>query len=92
MFYQELTRITGTLYEGLSTPMIISRRILLRVRKFSDISCRESQITHVTFNNCFPKIMPFMRKCGKIWYSKTRRRCLYSIILRTEDALCMSDN
>ena len=45
---------------------IISRSFLLRMRNVSDNSCRENQNTHFLFSNLFfPKIMPFMRKCGK---------------------------
>jgi hypothetical protein len=29
---------------------------------------RENQNTHFIFGNFFPKVLPFMSKCGKIWY------------------------
>jgi len=35
------------------------------MRNVSDKSCRENQNTHFVFSNFFPKIVPFMRKCGK---------------------------
>ena len=59
-FYQNLTRITGTLHEDQNTFLIISRRILLRVRNVSDKSCRENQNKHLMFN-FFPKILTFIR-------------------------------
>ena len=30
------------------------------------------------FSKCFPKIVHFIRKCGKIWYSQTGHRWQYS--------------
>ena len=36
---------------------------------------RQSQNIHFTSSNCFIKLALFLRKCGKIWYSQTRRRC-----------------
>jgi hypothetical protein len=35
------------------------------MRNVSDEICRENQNIHFTFNNFFPIIVPFMRKCGK---------------------------
>ena len=37
----------------------------LRMKNFLDKRCMENQNTHFMFNNFFPKIMPFMRQCGK---------------------------
>jgi len=37
------------------------------MRNESDKSYREEQNTHFVFSNLFPKIVPFMRECGKIW-------------------------
>jgi hypothetical protein len=68
-FHYNLTTITGTLHEDRYTFLIISRSVLLRMRNVSDKSCTENQNTHFTSNNVFPKIVPFMRKCGKTWYS-----------------------
>jgi hypothetical protein len=45
--------------------MMISRSFLLRMRNVSDKSGTENQNTHFKFSNFFPKIVPFMRKCGK---------------------------
>ena len=44
-FHKNVTRITGTLYEDVSTFMI-SRRIIFKVRNVSDKKCRESENTH----------------------------------------------
>jgi hypothetical protein len=57
----------GTLHEDLHTFMV-SCWILLRMRNVSYKSCRENQNTYWMFNNFFPKILPFMRLCGKIWW------------------------
>ena len=58
-----LTRITGTLPEDRYTFLIISRLVLVRMRKFSDKSCRENQNRHFVFSNFLflPKIVPFVR-------------------------------
>ena len=55
----------GTLYEDLHTFVIISRSFILRMRNVSDKSCTENENTHFVFSDFFPKIVPFMRKCGK---------------------------
>ena len=61
-----MTRITFTLHEGQCTFLITSRLFLLRMRNVSDESCRETQNTHCVFKKFFfPKIVQFMRKCGK---------------------------
>ena len=39
------------------------------MRNASNKSCRENQNTHFTYNNLFPKILRFLRKCGKTWWS-----------------------
>jgi len=41
-------------------------------------SCTENQNTHFVFSNFFPpKIVPFMRQCGEVWYSGTGHRWQY---------------
>ena len=45
---------------------IISRSFLLKMRNVSDKICKGHQNTHFVFSNFFSKIVPFMRKCGKI--------------------------
>ena len=66
------TRITGTLHEDVCM-FVISCWILLCMRNISDKSCREEQIkTHISYSiTSFPKIMPFMGCCGKMWYNQT---------------------
>jgi hypothetical protein len=85
--HEYLARITGTLHEDLCIFMIIRLRIVLRMRNVSGRICRESQEAHFMFNNFFPKIVPFMRQCGKIWYSQTGHRWQYNMA----HALCMLD-
>jgi hypothetical protein len=66
MFHYNLTIIMGTLYEDEYTFKIISPPVLLRMRKFSDKSCRVNQGINFMLNNfLFSKTMPFMRLCGK---------------------------
>ena len=60
-----MTNITCTLHEHRHTFLIISRSIILTMRNVPDKSCRENQNTHFVFCDYFPKIVPFMRKCGK---------------------------
>ena len=45
---------------------IISHSFLLRKWNVSNKACRENKNTHFVSSNFFSKIMPFMRKCGKI--------------------------
>ena len=54
-FYWGQTRITGTLYDGQHTFLIISRWVLLRMRNVSDKSCTENQNTHFVFIANFPE-------------------------------------
>jgi hypothetical protein len=44
-----------------------------------DNSCTENQNSHFMFNTFFP-VMPFMRKCGKIWYRQTDRQATHGSI------------
>jgi len=60
-FQLNLTITMSTLHIYLCTLMIISRSIILIMRKFSGRIFRENQNTHFMFNNVFPKIVPFMR-------------------------------
>jgi len=48
------------------------------MRNVSNKVCRENQNTHFVFSNFFSKIVPFMRKCGKILYSWAGHRWKYS--------------
>jgi len=45
----------GTSLEDLYTYMIISRRILLKMRNISDRSCRKNQNMRIMFDNFFPQ-------------------------------------
>jgi len=54
IFFLHLTRITGALHEDLSTFMIISRGIPLRMRIFFYTICRENQNTQFMFSNSPP--------------------------------------
>jgi hypothetical protein len=54
-FHENLTRITGALHEHLFTCMIISRRIIRRVRNVSAKICREYKNTHFIFSIFFFK-------------------------------------
>jgi len=46
--------------------LITSRSVLHKMRNFSVNSFREPQNTHFIFSNFVSKIVPFVRKCGKI--------------------------
>ena len=45
--------IKGTLHDYQYTFLIISRSVLLRMKNFSDKSCRENRNIHFVFNNFF---------------------------------------
>jgi len=55
----------GTLHEDRYTFLIISCWIIFRIRNVSDKICTENQTTHFVFSYFSPKIVPFMRTCGK---------------------------
>ena len=59
--------------------MIISHSVLPRMRNVTDKSCKENQNTCFMFNNFFPKIVPCMRLCGKLWYSQRGHRRQYNM-------------
>jgi len=65
-FRHNLTRITGALHEDQYTFWIISRSVLLQIRKVSGESSTENRNSHLTFNNGFSKFIPFMRYCVKV--------------------------
>ena len=67
--------------------MIISRLIRLRMRNVSNESCRGNQITDFVFNNCFSKIVSFMRWCGKNTVQRGRPRMT---IRRMRIACCIT--
>jgi len=55
----------GALYEDQHTFMIISRSVLLRIRRVSDKRCGENQNTYFMLNNFLSNIVAFMRQCGE---------------------------
>jgi len=65
--------------------MTTSRWFLLRMRNVLEKICRDCKSAYFMFTNFFPKIMPFMWKCGKHWQSRTGHRWRYN----TVHALCM---
>jgi len=50
-----MTRITGTLYDGLCTFMVISRSVRLGMRDVSDKRCRGNQNSNFLFHTFFQK-------------------------------------
>ena len=83
---KNLTRITGTLHEGLHTFMKISHWIRLRMRKVSDRKLQRNQNTYFMFK-------PFSYKSRHLWhnvekYSTTRKGIDKNYM---EHALCMLD-
>ena len=59
--------MTDYLHEDVIIFVMISRQILLRMRNVLD-KCRGNQNKHFVFNNFLvPKIVQFMRYCGKMW-------------------------
>jgi hypothetical protein len=62
-----MTRITGTLHEDVCAFMISLNSFYSEKTK-----------TRFVFNNMFPKIVPFMRLCGKIWWSQRGHGLQYS--------------
>ena len=70
--------------------------ILLKVRNVVRQKLQQKKIetTHFMFNNCFPKIVPFIRWCGNMWQSRTghswlsytiRRMCFTYWIVKITD-------
>jgi hypothetical protein len=59
--------------------MTISRWLLRRIRNVSSKSCRKNQNTHFVFSNFFPKVVPFMRQCGKIWWSQRGHKWRHNV-------------
>jgi len=47
--------------------------LLLRMRSVSGKSCRENESTNIMCNNLSSKIVPLIRKCGRILYSAGHR-------------------
>ena len=73
--YYSPTRITDTFHEDMFTFITVFRSIFLKIGHVSDKICWRNHNTilyPVTF--FFPKIMPFMRQFGEMWYSRTGHR------------------
>jgi hypothetical protein len=69
--------MTGTYHENQYTFVIISRQICLRMKPVSDLFVEKIKTRIFFFCNVLPTILPFMRKCGKIWCSRTDHRWQY---------------
>jgi len=63
-YRHNLDRITSVLHEDVCTFVTISRSVIRRTENLSDKFCRENQNIFFVF---FSKVVPFMRKCGKMW-------------------------
>ena len=61
-----ITRIAGIFHEDHHTFMITFRSVLPRMRNVSDKLYRANQNT-ILYSIFFPKVVFFMRYCGKIW-------------------------
>jgi len=82
-----MTSITRPLHEHYFQFLIISRSVLLRMRNFSDKSCRENQNTYFAFNICFQTPRHLLDKVvGKKGKSRS-----YRYLYNTEHAHCMLD-
>jgi len=58
--------MTGTLHEHQDIFLITSHQIFVRMKNVLDKSVEKIK-THILYSmTSFPKIVPFMRKCGKI--------------------------
>jgi len=57
----------GTVHEDLCTFVRVTRGIQLTMRNVSEEVCSYNYNTHFMFHNIFPKIVPFMRLCRKMW-------------------------
>jgi len=69
--HANLTRISGALHWDLCTFLIISRLILLKMRKFSKKICMEKQNTHFMFSNFFFDNLTIFEVIRKKLYSRT---------------------
>jgi hypothetical protein len=85
-FRENLTRITCTLHGDLSTFVIISRRVLLRMRNVSDKSCTENQNTHFVCSNIFFSENRAVYEL--IWRKRGRVRGVTDDNIITAHALC----
>jgi len=83
-FLLKCDKDNGTLHEDVCALMAVHRRIL---RNVSDKCCRKTK-EHVFCSIIFFwNIVPFMRKCGKIFYSRKGHRWQYN----RAHSLCILD-
>ena len=70
--------------------MAISRWILLRMRNVWNKSCTQNQNTHFIVSTFFPKIVLFMRKCGKNMVEPDRLQTIWrlGVVLWVTKATC----
>jgi hypothetical protein len=59
--------------------MAIPSWFLLWMRIFSNKSCRENQNVRFTFGDFFPKIVPVMSSCQKMWWSQRGYKWRYNM-------------
>ena len=80
-----MTRIMGTLQEGVCTFMTLSCWILFRMR-----NVQTKVVEKIMFSNIFPKIMPFKRECAKCGTAKQATDG--NIKMHRTDMIFMPDN
>ena len=77
-FHQNRTTITG-IYRPTYIFFIKSRSFHLRIRNISDKIIKKKITPHFSYSIIFsPKIVPFMRLCGKILYNLADHRWQYN--------------
>jgi len=72
-----LNKIKGVLREDQYTFLIMSRSLLLRMRKVSDKSCRKNQNTPSILKKILSKIVQFIRQWRKKLWNRTGHRWQY---------------
>jgi len=83
-FYQNLTRITGTLHEDRYNFLIMSCPILLIMNIISDKSFRKIRNTHFIFTKCFFENQAFeimWKTCVEPGRTQMILRCMYIVWL-----------
>ena len=78
LFYN-VKNITSTKGQSARTFVIIPRPIFLRTRNISNKYAQKIKTHFVQQRLFFWKIVPFMRYCGKIFYSRTGHRLQYNM-------------
>jgi len=88
-FHENRTIITDSSHEYLRMFTIVSRSFLLRMRNVSDKICSEYRRAHFMFNIISSKIVPFMRKFGRIRSRQTGVNCNIVIVYIKEFFICL---